>query len=516
MKNIVSVVIPVYNAGNKIIKCVESLLFGKYEELQVILVDDCSCDDSWHYCMSLSKKYDKVIAVKNEKNSGVSFTRNRGLELADSKYVVFVDSDDWVSSNYLSKLVESIEKHPDSLSICGICFIDEINGDKRDYLWPSNEKELQIKKEKYFSLVDSFFIQSPCNKIFDISIIKKNKIQFDVNQSMGEDFQFVLDYLQCLNSDYCVVINETLYYYIRYSNTSLMGSFGLKEKNYEFIKRLSQLYNIINIDSKNIKQSYKRTLNATLNSYVYNICRNNNISDKEKCSLIEYIMQNNMSLEYFKKQKKQIRKENLVKKIISLKKVNSKIKYKFIDLRNKMTVKKIRKKLNNSDFTIISQNCIGGVIYNDLNLKFLSPTINLYFTADDFVKLVLNLNYYLNLDITMKWLENYPIGVLDDVIVHFMHYQTCSEAKDAWNRRKERVNYNKILVVSTDMEGFNEYTFKEWKKITYPKVLLASKKWDDESCIYFDKYSIFPNVPDLIPNRDFYKNDKLIQKINSL
>lgn len=511
----VCVVIPVYNVGNKINKCVESLLFGKYKDINIILIDDCSEDDSWEYCVTLSNKFDRVTAIQNEKNSGVSFTRNKGIELSDSRYIVFVDSDDWVSENYLQELVDSIERHPGILTMCGICFIDEVNGNRRNYLWNSEEKEIIIKKEDYFSLVDNFFIQSPVNKIFELDIIRSNKLHFDIHQTMGEDFQFVLDYMQCLKSDYSVIINRSLYYYLRYSNTSLMGSFGLKEKNNEFKKRLEQLNNIIGKKTSKVCTAYKRSLKNTLGSYVYSICRNNSITDEEKISLIEYVMNDGKSLEYFKEQKKQIMKEKLFNKIVQLKTIRFKIIWKIINIKNRHIIKRNKSLLKNTDFSIISQNCIGGVLYSDLGLKFLSPTINLYFSANDFVKFALNLRYYLGLNLEMRWGEEYPIGILGDISVHFMHYETCSEAKEAWERRKLRINYNKILVLSTDMDGFDENTYSLWKQIHYPKILLSSKKWDD-NCLFFNKYSQLPSVPDLIPKREFYKDDIIINKINML
>lgn len=517
MNSLVSVIIPVYNASDKIEKCVESLIFGEYSNIEVILIDDCSQDNSWEVCNILTRKYKNVYSYKNERNSGVSFTRNRGISVASGEYTVFVDSDDWVSKKYILRLVETAANHPDTMVFCGMYFIDERKKYKKKYIWDdSGSHEIILPNEKYFSLVGKFYIQSPCNKIFISSIIRNNNLKFNVSQSMGEDFQFVLDYMQCLKSEYCIVLNEPLYYYVRYSDTSLMSQFGISEKNHEFIKRLNQLYKIIGIDSDDVNNSYKRMLDHTLNSYVYNICHNKTIDKQEKLSLIEYVMGDNKARKYYKEQSFYIRKESIYRFKENVFKLPLKIRNKYCNIRNKRVIRKNKKLLKNNNFSVISQNCIGGVIYNDFGMQFLSPTVNLYFKANDFVKFVRNLKYYIDMDIKIVWDEEYPIGVLDDIYVHFMHYSTCSEAREAWERRKRRINYDKILIISTDMEGFDDNTFNEWKKINYPKILLSSKYRNVDNCIFFKNYRKLSSVPDLIPRREFYKNEAIVNMINSL
>ena len=105
----VSVIIPVYNAEGTIRRCVESLVYGKERDIEVILVDDCSSDGSREVCQELDDEFQNVVIVRNKDNSGVSFTRNHGLEKAKGKYIAFVDSDDWVSGNYIKELYETAE-----------------------------------------------------------------------------------------------------------------------------------------------------------------------------------------------------------------------------------------------------------------------------------------------------------------------------------------------------------------------------------------------------------------------
>lgn len=151
-----------------------------------------------------------------------------------------------------------------------------------------------------------------------------------------------------------------------------------------------------------------------------------------------------------------------------------------------------------------------------MHMRFLSPTINLFFKEPDFVRFVQNLEHYINTELKLVWGEEYPIGYLDDILVYFMHYQNCSEAKESWEKRKQRINWNKIIVIATDMEGFNEYTWKLWEKISYPKILFSVTKQEDRGVVTFPEYKKTGHVEDLIPDRKFYKDGILIKIINNV
>ena len=88
------------------------------------------------------------------------------------------------------------------------------------------------------------------------------------------------------------------------------------------------------------------------------------------------------------------------------------VKEKAIRIKLENMTNKIKKQLKTHDFTVISQNCIGGVFYHDMGLKFLSPTIDLYIPEPDFIKFISNLEYYINTDLEISDGENYPIGLL--------------------------------------------------------------------------------------------------------
>lgn len=177
-----------------------------------------------------------------------------------------------------------------------------------------------------------------------------------------------------------------------------------------------------------------------------------------------------------------------------------------------------RTKLKTAGFTIIAQNCIGGVFYHEMNMQFLSPTINLFFEGPDFMRFVTNLEHYLSQELCIKWGEEYPIGFLDDVRIDFMHYDTCEEAKNAWERRKGRVKMDRIVVIATDRNGFDDSCFEQWKKLPYKKILYtAREKYASvPGTVYYPEYAYQGCVDNVIDNLAFYKDNVIFDVINSL
>lgn len=505
---------PVYNAETTVEKCVESLVFGEQQDIEVILVEDCSKDNSWAVCQRLSAKYENVHSYQNDKNSGVSYTRNHGLSKAHGEYILFVDSDDWVSGKYAITLLEMAKKYPDALVICGLHFHDDIMGQKTDYLWEKNGEAIYVvEQEQFFELPKKFHLQQLWNKIFHRSIIEQFKIRFDETQSMGEDFQFVLDYMEAAKCQQCVVINEPLYYYIRANNSSLMSKFGLIENGNEY-RRLEKLLHISGANNPKVNQQYLEAVQNTKLSYVYSVARVKNKTKREKIAMIENIMQDGQACKYYQKQRNVYAKEKLFVAYKYIKRIPQRIKGRVQRQKSNKKIASMRSRVTDKPVSIISQNCIGGVIYHDMGKRFLSPTINLFLTCPDFVKFVLNLEYYMSLKLQMNWEEEYPVGKLEDIKIYFMHYQTCTEAKEAWDRRKARIDWDNILVLSTDMEEFTDNVFESWQKIQYPKVLFSAKRWDDASCAFYPKYAKQGQVQDLIPGREFY-NQTFFERVNS-
>lgn len=175
----------------------------------------------------------------------------------------------------------------------------------------------------------------------------------------------------------------------------------------------------------------------------------------------------------------------------------------------------IKNKVDVSDVSIISMNCIGGILYHDLSQKFLTPTVNLFFSAGDFIKFISRLDYYLSITPVVEMGEKYPIGTIDDIKIYFMHYDTPEEALNKWEIRKKRINKDKIFVIMTEQNGFTKEHFERFKHIKYPKLLFTkTKAFEYEDSLYFSKYKNSKTLPDIIPGRYMYNKMKLINSIN--
>ena len=115
----ISVIVPVYNCEKYIGKCIESILNQTFKDLELILIDDGSADESGKICDEY-KIQDKRVKVIHEKNSGVSIARNVGINVAKGKYIGFVDSDDYLAPDMYESLYENLMKSHADVAICGI------------------------------------------------------------------------------------------------------------------------------------------------------------------------------------------------------------------------------------------------------------------------------------------------------------------------------------------------------------------------------------------------------------
>ena len=165
-----------------------------------------------------------------------------------------------------------------------------------------------------------------------------------------------------------------------------------------------------------------------------------------------------------------------------------------IDIRCKMLryihLKTLKKRLKNKNFTIICNNCLGGFIYHDLGCQFLSPTINLFFSTDDFILFAKNLKYYINCELVEYIDKNkdYPLGILKskdknhkDVILNFQHYKNFNEAKEKWETRCKRINFENICIIMEFYDDvYDEKLLYDFQEIPYKsKIVITHKPYNN-------------------------------------
>lgn len=146
--------------------------------------------------------------------------------------------------------------------------------------------------------------------------------------------------------------------------------------------------------------------------------------------------------------------------------------------------------------SIISMNCNGGIISHNLGLKFLSPTVNMYMNAEDFLKFCENLEYYLNIEKMLECTDekiiderNYPIAFLGDLTLFLVHYHSIEEAQKKWDERKKRINWDRIAILNTDREGMTAELKDRFEKLPYRKVMFVHEPDEKHpSCFYIRGY----------------------------
>lgn len=210
MSELITIIVPVYNVEDYLPRCIESLILQKYSNIEILLINDGSLDNSLEICRKYAEK-DIRIKVFDKVNGGVSSARNVGLENASGKYVMFVDSDDYISKDYCQNLYNIIS-YSDLDVVCTSHY--NVNGDYKKV----NSNTVNLKLTSYEAL-KRFFLGNGINcylfsKIFKYETIKG--LQFDESLESAEDVLFIYQTLKNINfasmdgtvADYFYIIRE--------------------------------------------------------------------------------------------------------------------------------------------------------------------------------------------------------------------------------------------------------------------------------------------------------------------
>jgi glycosyltransferase involved in cell wall biosynthesis len=218
MKDLISIVIPVYNVSQYLDKCLDSVIKQTYENIEIICVENNSTDDSAAKLMQLAKKDDRIITAHSP-IQGLSATRNVGIKLSTGKYLSFLDSDDIIDKDYILELYNSIIKNNSDVAICNVSLLDNqtniIDYEKDPYF---NMKEIYNHKIYTECLDISLILHSKFpmipvmawGKLFKTNTLKDNNINF-VEGLYFEDQMFTHELI--FNIKYVSFVNKFLYIY---------------------------------------------------------------------------------------------------------------------------------------------------------------------------------------------------------------------------------------------------------------------------------------------------------------
>lgn len=232
MEALVSIIIPFYNDEEYISECIQSVVNQTYINIEIILIDDGSYDNSYTICEKFADM-DNRIKLFRQKNSGVSKARNIGIQNAIGKYICFIDADDYVRNDF----VELMVKHMVGKQIV-ICGYKRMENEcvRKVYI-----TECMTVEELYKKVFSEYSIHTGCwNKCFVSDVIKENKLFFDENISIGEDMLFLAKYLLLVeNRYYC--ISDSLYFHRKNMKSALQKTYSSRGLD---IKKVSVLYSL--------------------------------------------------------------------------------------------------------------------------------------------------------------------------------------------------------------------------------------------------------------------------------
>ena len=240
MKDYISVIIPCYNVEKYIDKCIESILNQTYKNLEIILVDDCSKDDTFKIISKYAKKYDNITAIQNPQNGGAGFSRNNALKIAKYDLISFLDSDDYIESNYYEELLSAMKKDKADVAVCDI-FVkyENVEGTNiRSYACAN-------PRDKY-TYIDNGLAASPCNKLIKKEMLLKYPFPEGI---MNEDIATILPVL--IDAKKITYSPDTYYNYIQRKN-SVQNS-GINEKRFDLFKAIEILMTRVKNTEENKK-----------------------------------------------------------------------------------------------------------------------------------------------------------------------------------------------------------------------------------------------------------------------
>ncbi|MBO5204316.1 MAG: glycosyltransferase family 2 protein [Clostridia bacterium] len=228
MDSLVSIIIPVYNVEKYLPECLESVINQTYKNLEILLIDDGSPDNSGKICDEYAEK-DARIKVIHKENGGVSSARNLGLNIATGEYITFIDSDDFVDEHYVEYLYNDLTSQSSDMSFCGFSKHFGQTTEKYEECFP-NKLNIDFKNMDFERFFHSFFqfnntvFGSIWRVLYKKDVIKN--ILFNSNIKISEDLVFVLNCIfKCKSISH---IEDSLYFY-RVNNQSACRSY---KRNY--------------------------------------------------------------------------------------------------------------------------------------------------------------------------------------------------------------------------------------------------------------------------------------------
>lgn len=256
MNELITIVVPVYNVENYLDKCVESIVNQTYKNLEIILVDDGSTDDSGKKCDEWAAK-DCRIKVIHKGNGGLSDARNKGIDIATGKWIGFIDSDDYIDVTMFEKLHKACVENDCKVSSCG--FLREFEDVSRNERWTTKEDMLLDRDGMMEYLYKAAVGWGAWNKLYDISLF--DDVRYPYGKTREDEYT---TYKIFDKIDKLYYICECLYFYYQRGNSITGISFSIK--NLDSLEALEQAMGY----HKN--HGNKKYYDRALQEYIRDVC----------------------------------------------------------------------------------------------------------------------------------------------------------------------------------------------------------------------------------------------------
>lgn len=247
MEELISIIVPVYNLENYFEQCIDSILKQTYHNIEVIIVDDGSTDKSGQLCDAYAVK-DKRIRIIHKDNGGLSDARNIAIPLAKGDYILFVDGDDYLDTDYVTYLYELKCKYSADIAICEFSFVSE-DGVRINHPLNDGSEKIFDQKTSLFELLNTkLYSNSASGKLYRRDLLK------DIHYPVGRLFEDIATTYKIFLKSHVIAFGaRALYYYVQHNNTISTSIFSLKKlDSVEFVETMTDEIEKVYPDLANI------------------------------------------------------------------------------------------------------------------------------------------------------------------------------------------------------------------------------------------------------------------------
>ena len=462
---------PAYNAEKYIAEAVDSILGQTFGDFEFIILNDCSTDRTEEIILSYDDP--RIVYLKNEQNMGVAATLNRGLEIAKGEYIARMDADDISLPERFALQTAYLDTHP-QVAVVGSSV--ELFGSQKS-LRHFSETSQKLKVDLLFGCcfahpsvmmritmitglhgydpafngVEDYHLWARVSQKYDLACLPQTLLRYrihpnQITQTVTPKKQSLIDAIKALQLKdlglpiegeefwaFCNPTADNLQLYAAYAE-KLCGAARGCDHAYLRLSVNSIFYRML--DRMPFPNALSLSKSIGLNAVTYGIKR------------LTHRMKHTVS--------------------------------------TRLQTAALRRELRCRDFTILSNNCWGGMVYQKYGLPYQSPTVGLYIPGDDFVKFCSNWAHYTAQPLAfIPWEKArlyphlngqppYPVAKLADIEIYFMHYATEQEAREKWERRAARINPDKLLFKLSQRECCTDEDVARFLAIPHPHKLCFS------------------------------------------